>query len=60
MSKVYRYETDEQGHRIMYHDKTNKWFAYASGIYKGEVWRGKGNTKAEAIQDSIKNTEAEI
>lgn len=51
-----RYEVDENGNAIMHHS-SGKWFAYAFGKYRTECLRGKGNSKEEAVQDSIYNTE---
>lgn len=57
MNKVYTYELDENGDSVMFHDKTGYWFAYARSVFKDEVYRGKGKTKAEAVQDSIATSE---
>lgn len=58
MNKVYQYERDENGDRVMFHDETGYWFAY-SGKYINGSYRGRGLTKEQAVQDSINTTEKE-
>lgn len=53
------YERDENGDRVMFHKPTQKWFAYAFGTFQGECVRGKGDTKQQAVENSIKNTKEE-
>ena len=47
---------DEYGNRVW--STNGMFFAYA-GCFQGEVVRGKGSTKEQAVEDSIKNTNEE-
>ena len=51
------YERNKDGDKTMYHKPTNTWFAYATSVFKNGVYRGKGKTEKEAVQNSIKITQ---
>jgi len=50
---VYKYDDDQN--RVLFVPKTNTWYAYAHT--GGESYRGKGETKEDAIKHSVRLNE---
>ena len=53
MSEEFIYEQDEDGNHVRYHGPSGYWFSYHNSME--EAFKGKGRTKQEAIQNSIRN-----